>query len=323
MAVPEESNGSVLRNALPAKRSISDMCDSSNEDVGSLFLPTAPVELPAKRPRWADICDSSDEDVESLLLPRAPVIDSQISYSRMDSFAESRSDLTRQVEETLDLKGTAASSSGGGEGRAGVRTEDDGEDEFVPLAATRRQRMRSRARGNESSPTPLTPMAVAAATSAGPVSLPAARSAAELAMEPPRMSSMVAAADVPARRIRQRGDGGDAVSATTTDAVTPSMGNERMPEVTEEVHQQRTSKRRHALLTIKATTDYMDYDLNRLDVRPCTLPRPRTPDPEDRTVSKRSWEAGVMRWRSALRQWSAVGVNHPAVTAAPLVMVAG
>lgn len=200
--------------------------------------------MPAKRPRWADICDSN-EDVGSLLLPCAPVIDSQISYMEVGG---SRSDLTRQVQEALDLKGTAASSNGGG--------EDDGEeDKFVPLSDTRRKRSRDEI---------------------------------------------------------SRGD----------DIIPDVVGNEPMPEVTEEVHQVRTAKRWHALVTIKAKPEYMDFCLSRLDVQPCTLTRTVTPDAEDRTLSKRQWEAAVMRWRSALRQGPVAGVNDPSVRAASLVVAA-
>jgi len=77
-----------------------------------------------------------------------------------------------------------------------------------------------------------------------------------------------------------------------------------MAPATEEDWQRRTDKRSLAVATIKASPEYQLYVSNR-DHETISVPAPVTPDPDDRSVSKRSWEAGVMRWRSTLRQWAA------------------
>merc|ERR1712232_1312013 len=69
-------------------------------------------------------------------------------------------------------------------------------------------------------------------------------------------------------------------------------------EVTEETYQARIAKRRDAIEMTHKTPEYQQYLATRTCKRSCD--RPVSPDPEDRSVSKRSWETAVMRWRSAL-----------------------
>jgi len=67
-------------------------------------------------------------------------------------------------------------------------------------------------------------------------------------------------------------------------------------EATEEVWQHRIQKRNAAVSMIKATPEYQGC-LARQGSR-----RPATPNPFDRSVSKRQWEGKVVGWRTGLRE---------------------
>ena len=56
----------------------------------------------------------------------------------------------------------------------------------------------------------------------------------------------------------------------------------------------RLSHRRKAVCSIKST---LEYKASAASTR-----RPPTPDPEDRSVSKRGWEACVQKWRRELKK---------------------
>ena len=57
--------------------------------------------------------------------------------------------------------------------------------------------------------------------------------------------------------------------------------------------QRRIRHRRAAVTHIKCTPEYVAANAH--------SSRPRTPDPEDRNVSKRSWEKSVKAWRRDLQ----------------------
>ena len=57
----------------------------------------------------------------------------------------------------------------------------------------------------------------------------------------------------------------------------------------------RQKKREAGVQYIKGTMEY------RQSQERSPHSRPRTPDPTDRTISKRSWERGMQLWRSELR----------------------
>ena len=75
-----------------------------------------------------------------------------------------------------------------------------------------------------------------------------------------------------------------------------AMPRRRTPAVTEasppEDTARRILKRKNAVDAIKQQPEYAECD---------PLVRPRTPDPEDLTLSKRDWEKMVQRWRADLR----------------------
>eukprot|EP00928_Gymnodinium_smaydae_P016058 TRINITY_DN15989_c0_g1_i1.p1 TRINITY_DN15989_c0_g1~~TRINITY_DN15989_c0_g1_i1.p1 ORF type:complete len:336 (-),score=53.05 TRINITY_DN15989_c0_g1_i1:166-1173(-) len=94
-----------------------------------------------------------------------------------------------------------------------------------------------------------------------------------------------------------------------------ASGTASAPPATEEDWQRRAEKRRLAVATIKTTAEYQAYDSRRdvIAMRRAAdgtgMPAPVTPNPDDRSVSKRSWEAAVMKWRSALRHEAALAAT--------------
>merc|ERR1712232_1091159 len=89
-----------------------------------------------------------------------------------------------------------------------------------------------------------------------------------------------------------------------------------LPEASEEDWERRLAKRRNAVASTKATPEYAEFASMRVrgerpapeDDDASAPPSPRTPEPEDRTVSKRRWEELVRTWRSGLRRWA--GTNQ-------------
>jgi len=76
----------------------------------------------------------------------------------------------------------------------------------------------------------------------------------------------------------------------------PILKRSSLTKETEEVWQQRIQKRRSIVSIVKATPEYQGC----LAKRPTR--RPTTPDPDDRSVSKRAWEGKVVTWRTGLRK---------------------
>ena len=73
--------------------------------------------------------------------------------------------------------------------------------------------------------------------------------------------------------------------------VSPILNDVRV--VREEDWQRRIRHRRAAVNHIKCTPEYVAANAH--------SSRPHTPDPEDRNVSKRSWEKSVQAWRRDLK----------------------
>lgn len=77
----------------------------------------------------------------------------------------------------------------------------------------------------------------------------------------------------------------------------PAPIPEALPEEWERRHRKRTA----SVAAIKAMPEY--YQVVQLRARGEMKQEdlPLTPDPDNETTSKRSWETSVMQWRSALR----------------------
>ena len=65
---------------------------------------------------------------------------------------------------------------------------------------------------------------------------------------------------------------------------------------------------------VRRSPDYIDMERLRSNGFINASQRPRSPDPEDRSVSKRAWEKQVMRWRRALKD---VCEQHQSFLASP------
>ena len=77
----------------------------------------------------------------------------------------------------------------------------------------------------------------------------------------------------------------------------PAWGGGWRPSVdlSEEEWQRRQETRRAIVARMKESPEYMTLQ---------TSCRPATPDPTDRTISKRFWETKVQAWRNALKDQS-------------------
>lgn len=72
-----------------------------------------------------------------------------------------------------------------------------------------------------------------------------------------------------------------------------------MPDATEAEWQHRTAMRSRAVELGKQSKEYQIHCCNR-EGREFELVEPKTPDPTDRTVSKRSWKYLLHQWRGTL-----------------------
>ena len=82
-------------------------------------------------------------------------------------------------------------------------------------------------------------------------------------------------------------------------------------ECNEEVWQRRSAHRAAGVAAVKRSADYISATA---DPR---VPRPKTPDPTDRKLSKRAWERGVQQWRMDLK---GVVANLPTASGAVIVI---
>jgi len=82
-----------------------------------------------------------------------------------------------------------------------------------------------------------------------------------------------------------------------------SAPRRRRPEASEGTWQRRSEKRQLSVTAGKATPEYGAYTAV-IPREHRTSENPQTPDPMNRTVSKRQWDEGVRLWRLALRQWA-------------------
>mmetsp|Transcript_121105 Transcript_121105/g.241237 ORF Transcript_121105/g.241237 Transcript_121105/m.241237 type:complete len:249 (-) Transcript_121105:169-915(-) len=84
-----------------------------------------------------------------------------------------------------------------------------------------------------------------------------------------------------------------------------------LPKASEKDWRRREEKRQAAVLAIKASLEYQELLSSRARGEPGVDVVPGTPDPIDHTTSKRAWEASVMQWRNALKEWGAGRAQLP------------
>lgn len=86
------------------------------------------------------------------------------------------------------------------------------------------------------------------------------------------------------------------IELTEEEAPQASSSSNALPEASEEEWQHRIKKRHLAVSLVRASPEYQAAKAaNALEEAP------RTPDPQDRTVSKRRWEEEVRTWKVCLR----------------------
>mmetsp|Transcript_52160 Transcript_52160/g.113046 ORF Transcript_52160/g.113046 Transcript_52160/m.113046 type:complete len:278 (-) Transcript_52160:58-891(-) len=104
--------------------------------------------------------------------------------------------------------------------------------------------------------------------------------------------------------------GGWATLQAATEALQQKQ-KRQMPYATDEEWEARVAKREKEVETIKSLQSYKLY----VEAFPHDKRRdddPKTPDPRDRTVSKRMWKWNVEKWRLQLKGWAS-----PASSSAP------
>ena len=86
----------------------------------------------------------------------------------------------------------------------------------------------------------------------------------------------------------------------------PAPASQKQPEATEEDWARRLEHRHAGVSYVKSTEEYAAFDAARADGRldASITSVPRTPNAENREVSKRKWEESIQLWRSALRPWA-------------------
>lgn len=80
-----------------------------------------------------------------------------------------------------------------------------------------------------------------------------------------------------------------------------------MPAAPEETWEERHAKRRNMIAVVKATSEYEAFWVSQPSTDSSAfegcVPAPTTPDPMDRNISKRHWDAALKTWRKDLRAW--------------------
>mmetsp|Transcript_10247 Transcript_10247/g.35887 ORF Transcript_10247/g.35887 Transcript_10247/m.35887 type:complete len:212 (-) Transcript_10247:111-746(-) len=98
-----------------------------------------------------------------------------------------------------------------------------------------------------------------------------------------------------------------APSADATEATAGQQEKRPMPAAPEETWEERHSKRRNMIAVVKATSEYEAFWVSQPSAASSEfdgcVPAPTTPDPMDRNISKRHWDAVLKTWRKDLRAW--------------------
>lgn len=253
--------------------------------------------LPRQRRCWADLADSSNEQLPTESAPPPPpVIDSQESYSKLMSLESvedvggSRPSLHRQLQQAASLSEAPEHHSWAGAG-------------WPPGLAEARA--------------PTLPAFEACAAAEAPPEAPplpaeifraASGCQPREPREPPRAAvrrriSSKRPADPRTPLAGKRPRGGGAAEGEEAAA----RGQRPLAEASEEDWQRRAEKRQAAVAAIRDSEEYRVLWERRSQGDPRAANVPGTPDPNNRETSKRSWEAKVMQWRNALKEWYAEG----------------
>eukprot|EP00747_Dinoflagellata_sp_TGD_P207726 gnl/TRDRNA2_/TRDRNA2_81262_c0_seq2.p1 gnl/TRDRNA2_/TRDRNA2_81262_c0~~gnl/TRDRNA2_/TRDRNA2_81262_c0_seq2.p1 ORF type:complete len:361 (+),score=57.54 gnl/TRDRNA2_/TRDRNA2_81262_c0_seq2:41-1123(+) len=113
--------------------------------------------------------------------------------------------------------------------------------------------------------------------------------------------------------VRTKAKAAKAEAAPNAVTEQPQNAADEMPEATEEEWQHRIQMRIKALLVGKATCEYVRY-LEEVPREEREADEPQTPDPTDRSMSKRRWKYVVHQWHMQLRQRCGNDDRHGAST---------
>jgi hypothetical protein len=259
-------------------------------------------QLPSDRPDWADLADTSQEDLEDSP-PPPPRIDTQLSYlaASQDNLDNTQGDVLSQFASMGRSSGVgnnatvdaAAAASNGVTAHNSTATASTSASGWQPnLSAP------SFVPNNILSSLPIVDEGAEASaiTPSGRNSTAgAARPYIRRRITGKRRSSqdLLSGASPAARRVRTN----DAMGLS--DERDPSVPGD-LPPASEEEWQRRATKRTAAVEQIKSSAEYKAFKMHHART-PSATPAPRTPDPTDRTISKRAWESGVMKWRTEIR----------------------
>lgn len=94
--------------------------------------------------------------------------------------------------------------------------------------------------------------------------------------------------------------GGFATLQAEAEEYARQLAHRQMPPASDETWEIRISKRGKEVETVKSLPSYKLY-IERIPVEERGSDDPLTPDPRDRTVSKRAWKLGVEQWRLQLK----------------------
>jgi len=240
-------------------------------------------EREPKRARWSDLQDSSTECLsQEDPVPQAPVIDSQLSYLSQDSFDDGgcRAGLHRHLESAARIgDATCAATSASSSPAKDACPSGNASATWQP-SAPRQADIKRKWELNVKAPT----------------FVPSLASVVQMISETPEVKEDETPQSMRVLA-RRRIKGKRSVSDVNMQA---RSSVDEMPEASEEDWQRRAAKRRQAVAAIKSSPEYKTFAAVREAVSPSTT-SPSTPDPEDRGLSKRTWEAKVMQWRAALR----------------------
>jgi len=274
--------------------------------------------LDPNRPKWEDLRDSSAEDLlDSQDLPGPPLHSNSYIETPEPSFDLEDGGVSGRLQHATALEGqpvllvpaalavvpeSVQAVPAGPEGAQQLTVESfpvksplsAGAPEFIPMftpiAIPTEHVIEEETQEADDEDATLDPAAVAAPAASGPV-----RHRIRGKRRPPPTQT----AERATGSSRQKRRRNDEESEETRDA-----GGE-MPPASEEEWQRRISKRRAVVSNVKETPEYKAMADSRGAGEHSGSPAPTTPDPNDRTISKRRWESEVMQWRTAVRQWPA------------------
>lgn len=265
------------------------------------------LERPLKRERWEDLCDNSseEENVNDRGGTRSPPISRLVNMKSYDEAAhELAAGATLQMQNFLTLGEASNSTQGAGSSTDLVTVPVE-----MPRAVAEHL-----SRGG------------AMFCSGGGQGVRLARSDSDAGLD--RGGHDLAVGDLPGSggtqsapvrprarkpRLRPRAPAATELTRKRSRDEDAPPAQASIPEVSEEVWAHRFKKRKICVENIKARSEFRYSEvverrqqLLQSSSAPALVPCPRTPDPNDRSVTKRGWEHAIIAWKDDLRSFIGV-----------------